>query len=234
MAKTNHTLHTTDRYFYASKNQKVIDECMASKSLVATWDKEFRSFDKIKPGKTYTHALLSDIKTNHTEIKSQNHVKINGNPKIHSLTVQNKYCTAKITNRKVPFPHVQTEHRNNTTVTQCSVAGDRTIDQRQQHPLVLYNRFQMLQLLVDEQEQDQQTPHVSFGSVSLPIGTKNTQKKKCIKNNSPLDSRTIVDDKQELILAQQEKIPLVCNKTKIGLLVWDLKISSSKTLRTGL
>ena len=219
MATCNHTLRMTDRYFYASKSQKVIEECMASKSLVATLYKEFRSFDKIKPGKTYAQALLSDIKTNHTEIKSQNYGKINGNLKIHPLTVQYKYRTAKITHRKAVSPHVQTEYRNNTTVTQCSVAGDKTIDQRQQDPLVLSNRFQMLQFLVDQQEQDQQTPLVSFGSGSRPIGTKNAQKQKCIKNNSPLISRAKVDDKHELILAQQEKIPLVGNKNKNGTFV---------------
>ena len=192
---------------------------MASKSIVATWYKQFKTFDKIKPGKIYAQALLSDIKTNHTEMKRQNASKINDNSKTHSLTVQNKHRTVKTAHSKVASPHVQTEHRNNITVTRCSVTGDRTIDQRQQDPLVLFNKFQMLQYLVDEQEQDQQTPHVSFGSVSLPIGTKNAQKLKCSKNNSSLDSRAIVDDKQDLTLAQQEKIPLVGNKNKNGTFV---------------
>ena len=60
---------------------------------------------------------------------------------------------------------------------------------------------------------------MSFGSVSLPIGTKNAKKLKCTKNNSPTDSKAKIDDKQELILAQQEKSPLVGNKNKNGTFV---------------
>ena len=94
------------------------------------------------------------------------------------------------------------------------MAGGWTIDQRQQDPLVLSNKFQMLQNL-DEQEHDQATPNVSFGYVSSPIGIKNT---KCVRN-SPCDNRAKVDDIQELTLAQQEKLPLVGNKNKTGTLV---------------
>ena len=161
-----------DRYFYAKRNQKAIEECMASKSLVITWYKEFKTFDKIILGKTYAKALLSENKTNHTQFQSQLYEKVNGTPKISSRTVQKKNRTLQIPQQKVACPHVTNVHQNNTRVTQCSVAGDKTIDQRQQDPLVLSNRFQMVQFLVGEQEQDQQTPHVSFGSVSLPIGTK--------------------------------------------------------------
>ena len=205
-----------DRYFYSKRNQKAIEECMASKSLVTIWYKEFKSFDKIIPGKTYAQALLSENKTNHTQFQSQLYKKVNGTPKISSRTVQKKNRTLQIPQQKVACPHVTNVHRNNTRVTQCSVAGDKTINQRQQDPLVISNRFQMVQFLVDEQEQDQQTPHVSFGSVSLPIGTKNVQKQKCRKNISPHVSRAKVGDKDELILAQQEKIPLVGNKNENG------------------
>ena len=176
MAKSHHTLRTTPRYFYASNNINFIEECTASKSTVKTWFKEFKSFDTIKPGKTYVQALLSDLNNNCKKSKKQNVAKVNDNPKICSLMVHKKHHTVKNTHSKVPTPHVQTEHPNNVTVTKSSVAGDRTIDQIQQDPLVLSNKFQMLATLVDKQEQDQQTPHVSFGSVSLPIGTKNAKK----------------------------------------------------------
>ena len=66
----------------------------------------------------------------------------------------------------------------------------------------------MLANLVDKQEQDQQIPRMSLGSVSSPIGIKNVQK-------------------DELLLAQQEKYHWWAIKTKLGLLMWDLKKSSA-------
>ena len=106
---------------------------MASKSLVATWYKESKSFDKIKPAKTYAQAH-SNI--NHTQFQSQLHDKVTCTAKIPSHTVQKENRTLKIPQDKVACPHANNVHRNNTRVTQCSVAGAKIIDQRQQDPLV--------------------------------------------------------------------------------------------------
>ena len=67
MDKNYHALYSTDRYFYSSHTKRSIDECKASKPVVATWYKEFKMFDKIKPGKTYAQALLSHAKNNSIE-----------------------------------------------------------------------------------------------------------------------------------------------------------------------
>ena len=215
MGKINHALRTTDRYFYVN-NKKFINEYTASKSVVATWYKEFKMFDKIKPGKTYAQAVLSPLGHNCTESRSQNVNKVTDNSTISSRTGQQNRLGKSINNKVTP-PHGGTKYRNNAKVRQSSVAGGWTIDQRQQDPLVLSNKFQMLQNL-DEQEHDQATPNVSFGYVSSPIGIKNTKNSKCVRN-SPCDNRAKVDDIQELTLAQQEKLPLVGNKNKTGTLV---------------
>ena len=87
MAQNHHTLRTTPRSFYASNNTNVIEECTASKTTVKIWFKKFKSFDTIKPGKTYAQALLSDLNINGKQIKRQNVTKVNENPKICSLMV---------------------------------------------------------------------------------------------------------------------------------------------------
>ena len=148
--------------------------------------------------------MLSDKKINDTESESQKARKVIQNFKIRSCTGQHDHNTGQIINNKVAPPHGGTKHRN-IDRNQCSVTEGRTIDQRQQDPLVLSNKFQKLQHFVDEQEQDQQTPHMSFGSVSSPVGTKNAKELKNVKNNSPCDNRAKVDDIQELTFAQQDK-----------------------------
>ena len=214
MAISTHTQRTRHRYFYARKNQNAIQECLASKSIVATLYKEFKNFDHIIPGKTYAQALLSNVKANHKHFEISSHGQVVCTPKIHSGIVLNKNHSKKIPQEKVTCPRAKNVHYNNSRVTLYSVAGAPTIAQRQQDQLVLSNRFQMLQCLTDKQEQDQQTPQVSLGSVSLPIGTRTVQKKKCCKNVSPHVSKATVDDKEEVTLAQQEKIPLVGNKKR--------------------
>ena len=218
MEKNHHALYFTDRYFYSSHKKRFIDECTASKSEVATWYKEFKMFDKIKPGKTYAQAVLSHAKNNSTESRAKNATKAIDKSRIGSRTGQMKYHMGKVTNNMVAPSHAGKKYRNQNSVSQRSVAGGWTIDQRQQDPLVLSNRFQMLQNL-NEREQDQQTSHVSLGSASSPIGTKNAKNLNCVKNESPCDNKGKIDDINELTLAQQEKIPLVGNKNKTGTLV---------------
>ena len=153
-------------------------------------------FDKIKSGKTYAQAVLRPLGHNCTESSSQNVNKVTDNSTISSRTGQQNRLGKSINNKVPPPPHGGTKYRNNAKVRQGSVAGGWTIDQRQQDPLVLSNKFQMLQNL-DEQEHDQATPNVSFGYVSSPIGIKNTKNSKCVRN-SPCDNRAKVDDIQEL------------------------------------
>ena len=190
---------TRDRYIYAKKNQNIIQECIASKSLVAAWCNKSKMFDKITPGKkTYAEALLSNVKSTNKQFSSQTFGQANCTPKAQFRTVKSKIHSTKIPQKQVTCTPVKNVHKNNVKVTQYSVAGDKTIDQRQQDQLVLSNRFQMLQNLVDRQEQDQQTPHMSPGAVSLPIGIKSVQKNKYCKKASPHVSRTLVDNNEEL------------------------------------
>ena len=101
MGKINHALRTTERYFYVN-NKKSIDEYTASKSVVATWYKEFKMFDKIKPGKTYAQAVLSPSGHNGTESSSQNVNKVTDNSTNFSRTGQQNRWGKSIKNKVPP------------------------------------------------------------------------------------------------------------------------------------
>ena len=98
-------------------------------------------------------------------------------------------------NKQLAPCRVSKVNRNKIKVTHDSVTGDKTTYQRQQDQLVLSNRFQMLANLVDKQEQNQQIPHVSLGSVTSPIGTKNVQKGNIVKilNMMPILSQLMIN-----------------------------------------
>ena len=108
--------------------------------------------------------------------------------------------------------------QNKITVNYGNVAGAPTTKQKFHDRLVLSNRFQMLQPLVDKQEQEQQISQEFPASVHLVPGiNSNAQKDKQCENMIHGANVVQVDDNKELLLAHQDKNILAGNKNKNGL-----------------
>ena len=215
MVNGAHTRLVRTRSFYGSNVKNANMELNDSKSDIVVWYNEFRAFDTIVPSKTYAQALSTNVNSKVKKFECVSNCKKVGEQNRCLDVGKHKAGRPKVLETKQIIHHGKQCKKNNITDHVGSVA--KTTQQNLQDPLVLSNRFQMLQHFVDNQEQEQQIPHQSSASVQSMLSNRNNvQKNKYSKNNKNYATETQVDDDVELLLAHQVKNLLVGNKHETG------------------
>ena len=159
------------------------------------------------------------------------------NVSTRSKIVRNRLDHSNVAGTGTVTQGIKKCNQNQDRVNCGSVNGVQATKQEYHDHLVLSNRFQIVQSLIGDQEQEHQIYQESPASVrSVPCIKKSTQKKKLCEKIKHDAMVLPVDDNKELILTQQEKSILVGNKKtiKMGHVMGYLKVSSTVIIRIGL